>query len=238
MDESPGSTWLAFLGELKTEILPLYAAHEQEFDYYSIHGRMHICRSLVFSEFMSRYYWANTRLEPRPTWIRYAVAFHDSGRRGNGPDVWEKNSAHRCTAYLASTQTEAAEEIGELIPKDGPGEWTLDKRIVHDADVLDIMRPCCGHGGRMGFREHGLRFLGRRDAPTARNLDVRDALIEEAWCLILRTEEMKPDLRCSTDYMRDVLGVLRNHSDSCPLLADCLLGRPEPPEGSFFDAHP
>lgn len=87
--------------------------------------------------------------------IRYAVAFHDAGREGNGFDLWENGSAERCYRYLSQQQKvqdfiEKAHYTGELIKKDG--SWDLNKRIVHDADVLDIMRPCCGHDGIGGFQ--------------------------------------------------------------------------------------
>lgn len=94
---------------------------------------------------------------------------------------------------------------------------------MHDADVLDIMRPCCGHGGRTGFRSQALRFLGPRDGSGMTNPTVRDALIEEAWCLIRATEAKKSGLRRSTEYMRDVLSILGKTRRMCPLLAACLL---------------
>jgi hypothetical protein len=185
MSSDPKATWRGFLDELGEQILPLYHEHERVFDSGSIHGRMHICRCLLFSEFMCRYYYQNTRFMPAVESVRYAVAFHDSGRQGNGPDLWEPDSAKRCEDYLKrKVPHEVAHAVGELIRKDVRAGWSLDKRIVHDADVLDIMRPCCGHGGRAGFMERSLRFLGPRDEPAARNAAIRETLIEEAWHLI------------------------------------------------------
>ena len=225
MNLRPSGSWNEFLNELRMSILPLYGNHERTFDFGSIHGRMHVCRCLLFSEFMCRHYVENTRFTPRVTWIRYAVAFHDSGRQGNGPDVWEADSSRRCIDYLLSKDfpKEDAEAIGGLITKDG-GSWGLEKRIVHDADVLDIMRLCCGHGGRIEFREHALRFLGPRDDPIVRDPVRKIALIEEAWALIEATEEIKPTLQASIDYMGDVLRILSESRDRCPLLAKCLTG--------------
>lgn len=223
MEEHPSASWHEFLNELRTEILPLYSEHERTFDYHSIHGRMHICRCLLFAEFMCRHYYEYTRLTPRVAWIRYAVAFHDSGRQGNGFDIWENDSAERCVQYLLGRDVprDVAETIGGLIPKDG-GRWELEKRVVHDADVLDIMRPCCGHGGRMGFREQALRFLGRRDDAHARDPGTRSTLVEDAWILIEATEQIKPKLQPSGDYMGDVLEALDDLRDKFRLFADFL----------------
>jgi hypothetical protein len=177
---------------------------------------------------MSRYYIAATPLQPGRGAIRYAIAFHDSGRQGNGPDYWESDSAGNCTEFLlrqgysaVSGMTPAA--VGLLITKGGSGHWGLEKRIVHDADVLDIMRPCCGHGGRAGFRESYLRFLGPRDDVNSQNLSVRAQLIEEAWRFIQASELCKYDLVGAADYMTDMLGILAKGQSDWPLLSEHLL---------------
>ena len=145
MDDAIISSFNEFKKELP-DILEIYSHHEQTFDSWSIHGRMHICRTLIFGEFMLRYYYANTQLKPRWEDVRYAIAFHDSGRQGNGIDIWEKDSANICTQYLSSEHSfneQRSKKVGEMIEKDGSIGWILEKRIVHDADVLEIMRPVC-----------------------------------------------------------------------------------------------
>lgn len=211
-------TWNEFLQDLQNDILPIYSDHERSFDSYGIHGKMHICRCVLFAEFMLRYYYAYTPFKP-DVMIRYAVAFHDSGRRGNGVDVWESDSAQRCSQYLRKRDfpENIAEATGSLIPKHGGQWWRLEKRIVHDADILDIMRPCCGHGGRQGFREEALHFLGVQDDPKIRDVKIRSALIEDAWDLIEATEEKELEFRYSSNYMADVLEVL-NTMESLPRL--------------------
>ncbi len=224
MDMDPAANWDEFLVELRTNILPLYEKHEWSFDGRSIHGRMHVCRCLLFAEFMCRYYYQHTRLTPRHEWVRYAVAFHDAGRERNGPDLWEADSARCCEQYLEIKGFgEAARAISQMIPKEYRGAYGVEMRIVHDADVLDIMRPCCGHGGRSGFRETALRFLGERDDPGVRDEHVRMSLIEEAWHLIQLSEQAKELLRSSTDYMAGVLAILGECRKDCPLLVSCLL---------------
>ncbi len=219
------ATWDAFLIELKSEILPVYYRHETTFDTYSIHGRMHICRCLLFSEFMMRYHHQHIAPIDRPVWVRYAVAFHDSGREGNGIDIWEPDSARLCATYLANGPLrEDANAIGQLITKGGYGDYGIEKRMVHDADVLDIMRPVCGHGGREGFRKSALRFLSReRTGDPERISAIRDTLIEEAWHFIQVTEDLKFTIFESADYMNDVADVMRRDRSQYPLLTEYLL---------------
>lgn len=228
MYEFIDETWSEFLNVLHEDILPVYEKHGNTFDNNLIHERMHICRALIFGEFMCRYYYQETSITPSIISVRYAIAFHDSGRQGNGIDIWEHDSSKNCSCHLASHPIKGAqspEATGDLITKDGLGGWGIEKRIVHDADVLDIMRPCCGHGGREGFRERALRFLGPRDRDTQndRGLYIRGQLIEECWGFINNTENKKMDLSTSSDYMRDVLGILKSIGEDCPLLSKYIL---------------
>ena len=85
----------------------------------------------------------------------------------------------------------------------------MNKRIVHDADVLEIMRPCCGHGGREFFREKSLRFLGTKDERAVRNDKIREQLIEEAWYFIRETEVRKDKLKDPKDYMSELTLILK-----------------------------
>ncbi len=157
--------------------------------------------------------------------MRYAIAFHDSGRQGNGADLWEHDSARRCRIYLEKINPRKdAASIAGLIPHDGAEPWPLEKRLVHDADVLDIMRPYCAPGGRAGFKVDFLRFLGQRDDPVVSDPITRAALIEEAWQLILATEVHKARLKNSTRYLEDVLGVLAGMKDQCKLLYEVFIG--------------
>ena len=213
--------WGTFLSDLP-KILEIYEKHENSFDYYSIHGRMHICRALIFGEFMIRYYYSNSIKQPAANDVRYAIAFHDSGREGNGVDIWENASALKCNEYLSSNKIfnqQKSEKIGNLILKDGPVGWNLEKRIVHDADVLEIMRPCCGHGGIHGFRENALRFYGRRDDIECRDEVLRKQLINEAWELISVTEELEKKNRDSSSYLSSILDIVGNSRDKFPLLS-------------------
>ncbi len=228
MADSQG--WEEFIDELEQEILPLYHAHEQNFDLAGIHGRMHICRAVIFAEWMARR--AESVLqEPLDRYaIRVAIAFHDSGREGNGVDLWEEQSAENCRLYLSERSPyqerypagKAAAAAGWILKH---GDFDLPQRIVYDADVLEIMRPVCGHGGLKGFQPDYLHFGGSKDPLNSLFADaplLREALIQEAWKWIVATEPLKMILSSSGAYMHFLLTFLTRHQASYPLLAEIL----------------
>lgn len=188
--------WGIFVKDLTLNILPIYKNHESTFDYNGIHGRLHISRALFFAESMARYYKAIGITDIDFLAIRYAVSFHDAGRKGNGVDIWESESAHICRVHLLNRglSNEYSKYVSQLIEK--KGRWDAHKKMVHDADVLEIMRPCCGHGGRNGFKEKALRFLSDRDEFILKDhietySSIRKTIIDEAWQLIIATENRK-----------------------------------------------
>jgi len=183
--------WNDFLNELDKSILNIYKKHENSFDEYGIHGRRHISRSIIFSEFMSRFYTKELGKDIDFNAIRYAVSFHDSGRKGSGIDLWEDDSANNCLKYLLENSfydEDKCKYISSLISKNLTND--INHNIVYDSDVLDIMRPCCGHGELDNFRRSELRFLGQKDNFSNYQLyeEIREELILDAWKLIEYTE--------------------------------------------------
>ena len=221
------ASWEPFIDELEQKILPFYRQHELKFDRYGVHGRMHICRSVMMAEWMARFYRARTQAVIDFFAVRVAVAFHDSGRRGNGVDLWESDSASNCVRYVveATGASDYARSVGALIEKKKKSADPL-KMIVQDADVLEIMRPCCGHGGLAGFRRQFLHFGGPDDL-LAREVPgiaaQREALIQEAWRWIQSTEPLKAFLADSPAHMRDLLKHLERQRSKFPLLSDLLV---------------
>lgn len=221
-------TWQSFIDELEAEILPIYQRHEQSFDPWGVHGRPHICRSVLFSEYMARFYTHSAAVEVDFYAIRVATALHDSGRQANGVDFWEKDSRQNCRQYVKSSAAgeepeEYAEYVAGLLSKRRAGG--IAQRIVYDADVLEIMRPCCGHGGIEGFRRDALHFLGSDDPQALQIADAgdrREAFIREAWQWICATEQVKLKFFRSPNYMRRLLEKLENEKTNYPLLASLL----------------
>lgn len=220
------ASWELFIDELEQKILPFYRQHELNFDRYGVHGRMHICRSVMMAEWMARFYRARTQTPIDFFAVRVAVAFHDSGRRANGVDLWESYSASNCVRYVvdAGGAGDYAHRVGALIEKKKKSADPL-KKIVQDADVLEIMRPCCGHGGLAGFRREFLHFGGPDDLLAHEVPGIaaqREALVQEAWRWIQSTEPLKAFLTDSPAYMRDLLKHLERQRLKFPLLSDLL----------------
>lgn len=220
------ASWELFVDELEQKILPFYLQHELKFDRYGVHGRMHICRSVMLAEWMARFYRAHTHAVIDFFAVRVAVAFHDSGRRANGVDLWESDSASNCARYVDEIVGvgDYADDVSALIEKKKTSADPL-KKIVQDADVLEIMRPCCGHGGLAGFRREFLHFGGPDDLLAHAVPDIsaqRESLVQEAWRWIQSTEALKALLSDSPAYMRDVLKHLERQRLQFPLLSDLL----------------
>ena len=189
------SNWNDFIIEFTQNILPIYKEHEDTFDSIGIHGRIHISRSLIFSEYMTRFYESVLGQDIDFFAIRYAVAFHDSGRKGNGIDLWEDISEKKCFQYLLTKSDYSAPRQNDInysrytasLINKSVDKSDFNKLSVYDADVLEIMRPCCGNGERDGFKPNFLHFLKYNDEYQ----QVRNDLIEDAWKFIEYTEDNK-----------------------------------------------
>lgn len=223
------SGWKDFITDLEEEILPIYFRHERSFDPWGVHGRMHICRSVLFSEFMARFYYHHAMEKAIDFYaVRVATALHDSGRQANGVDLWEQDSQRNCVEYVerratAATTSAHPSYVAGLIKKQQTGE--LAGWIVYDADVLEIMRPCCGHGGLDGFRRDRLHFLGGGDARAAGIADagdLREEFILEAWRWIQATEQVKLRWHKETRYMQRLLEKLEQEKENYPRLSTLL----------------
>jgi hypothetical protein len=204
--------WNEFLKELTDSILPLYEKHEKSFDFSGIHGRLHISRSIIFAEFMARFYSSiSDQSNIDFSSIRYSTAFHDSGRKDNGIDLWEKDSEDNCYKYLYESGHNAkyckytASLIGKKIGKD------INHSIVYDSDVIEIMRPCCGHGGIDNFNRLFLNFLSEKDILIEYGdgcEEIRNKIINDAWKIITYTEDNKHIF--SNDHIYKILDIIKN----------------------------
>ncbi len=220
--------WNEFISDLSRNIFPVYRKHELGFDPWGIHGRLHISRALIFSEFIARFYYKELGIENIDFFaIRYAVAFHDSAREDNGEDLWESDSAELCYEYLTKKfkqyDSDYCREVSSLIIKDET--WSGNKRIVHDGDVLEIMRPYCAPGGILGFRKKVLSFLSPEDGFVDHRIakkhnNIREQLIQEAWKLIELTEAKKEKFDTkSNDHVNVILDLIKANKSEFKLLS-------------------
>ncbi len=210
-----------FTKELEKEIFPHYERHESSFDDSRIHGRLHVARAVIFCEVMARYFGSKGKLFDF-NFVRRTIGLHDSGRRGNGIDRWEKESADLLCSHLESKgipQNEAFEK-SRIIIKDG-NQTSIEYQIFQSGDCLDIMRPCTGLGGRRGFQEQYLTFL--KDSTPGSDASIfRQALIEEAWTFIEITEKNENKFHYfneSSGLMKCLLEVIEENSPDFPILS-------------------
>lgn len=201
--------WQEFVMHLQADILPIYAQHEDEFDYPRIHGRLHICRSIVLAECMATLYSQFVEIDRFA--IRYAIAFHDSARQDNGVDIWEPVSAENCFNYLRRTlgiDEAYARYVSQIVVKQEIPQ-NINQQIADDADTLEIMRLT----KRVGFKPSHLHF--GQSIPELYQL--RETLINEAWQLIDITEQIKGRLS-SNSYLEDLIALAQAY----PLLSSAL----------------
>ena len=201
--------WQQFVMHLQGDILPIYAQHEDKFDYPRIHGRLHICRSIVLAECIANLY--SQFVEVDRFAIRYAIAFHDSARQDNGVDIWESVSAENCFNYLRKTlgiDEAYARYVSQLIVKQEIPR-NINQQIADDADTLEIMRLT----KQVGFKPSHLHF--GKNIPEL--YELRETLINEAWQLIDITEQIKGRLSPNT-YLQDTIALAQAY----PLLASGL----------------
>ncbi len=190
------------------DVFPFYKQHEETFDKDGIHGVLHIGRSLIASYILCK----KSNEFGRPANIMnvlLATAFHDSARQSGGMDYWESFSAQNCANYIKSKKfsgiilTDSLEnEVGNLImkkkwlPNNVTSELQLehpyvnDFMCVHDSDVLEIMRPSCGRGGRNSFNQERLLLYVNE----FKFYSLYGKLINEWNEFILHTEDMKKEL--------------------------------------------
>lgn len=211
------------------DIYPIYKEHENTFDKDGIHGVLHIGRSIIASFILSRK-CVELGLDSSTRDVIIATAFHDSGRKANGADYWEGISSQNCLDYLKkhsytyndSLTTNAAEDVAKMIVKRGVNNFQdaidkyfhpIDFMCVYDADCLEIMRECCGRGGRNGFIKEKLLLYNY-------NYDFYvyyGSLINEWWSFICATENIKKELS-TPDCFDKLMSLVKTNKNSFPLI--------------------
>lgn len=199
----------------RNEIYPIYINHENTFDADKIHGVLHIARSIIAGHILAMRCQNEHGKGIDIFSILVAIAFHDSGRQGNGVDVWEHDSYMNCLKYLSTGNKgvflrgsmdsfdaqDKTHYAASLIFKKAPSENDYTYMCVHDADVLEIMRPCCGHGGIQGFRRKELLLYKHFN-----KVDM-ELIIKEWWKFIGETESLSQALSVP-DVMDKILALI------------------------------
>lgn len=215
------SSFATFAVELEKEIFPFYEEHEKGFDKSRIHGRMHVARAVIFAEVMARYY-QNKGETVDFDYVRRTTGMHDTGRKGNGEDKWEKESSELLYQHLLQKNTppEEALQKSTIIMKEKADTNSIEFKIFQSADCLDIMRPCTGNGGRDGFKPKYLTFL--KNSSNLDEAQFRENLIEEAWFFIQLTEKQKNNFNESNGFMEKLFQVIGENHEKLPILSSIL----------------
>ncbi len=190
----------------KKDIAPIYINHQNTFDEYSIHGCLHISRSLIICRALSKKlsdFGHVTNIDK----ISYAVAFHDSGRLGGGIDYWEKNSSGICYDYLIKNNVSDSMYVSNMIVKDNLKN-DYNYLCVYDTDVLEIMRPCSGIGV-YNFNKSYLRLN--------HVINDYDNLIKELIPFILETEASK-ELYSDENSLFNLINYTNDNKEKYPTL--------------------
>lgn len=188
------------LGEFRAKVMPeameAYESHEETFDPTGIHGRRHIGRSLIYANALANLF-RERGAEVNADVLYGAVAFHDSGRQGNGTDIWEKDSAKKLRQHYEGRGIDDHDFLRKAeacIDSQADGRVkTLEGAILKSVDSLDIMRVY----GREGYRTDLLWFMNT-DSRVGEELYVeadhglRDALLDEIALFIAATEPRTP----------------------------------------------
>lgn len=211
-----------FTKELEDDIFKFYEAHESGFDKYRIHGRMHVARTVIFCEVMARYFQSKGESIDF-SYLRRLTGLHDAGRKGNGMDRWENESAELLYHHLQAKgmPEEEAYEKSRNIIKSAADRDSLEYQIFQSADCLDIMRPCTGLGGIEGFKAEFLLFLKNSDETA--DVTFRQDLINEAWDFIQITEPRKfSDFTDSQGFMEKLFRIIKTEKESFKVLSSIL----------------
>jgi hypothetical protein len=107
------------------------------------HAQRCAALTLVFAELYAKIFQFPALTEDERTVLQIAAMFHDSGRQGDGSDVWEEISAQNVESYLrrAGFAEYPCKLAGDTIR--GKGAFA---QLLHDADCLEYMRVRGGKG--------------------------------------------------------------------------------------------
>lgn len=201
-------TLVEFENIFKKDISPFYIKNQNIFDQDGIHGCLHISRSLIISRLIAKKL-KESAVETNIDAISYAISFHDSGRKGNGKDVWEKDSSLICYNYLKKAFIPDAEYISSLIVKDNSKDDDFNYLVCYDTDVLEIIRPTTGIG-LQNFNSKYLKLM-----PVFQNY--YNNIMNEVFGFILETEGMNKRFE-NSDALFNLMLFLKFKNQEYPML--------------------
>jgi hypothetical protein len=126
--------------------LGAYRAHEMDFDRQTaVHGMGHASRTFIFATVLANIMEERGAAVDRAA-LLCGTAGHDAGRKGNGADVWEEDSAEiiignmRAAYGMSSLGDDYEDAVRAMITDRNERGETLETLIHKAADSLDIGR--------------------------------------------------------------------------------------------------
>lgn len=172
-----------------------------EFGLARIHSHRHISRCLIYADWYCKYFQLK---EFDNLHLYFAVAFHDMGRTTELIDHSTIGSVNKARVFMESVgiSNEIINATCFIIEnKDVSHNENIYKKILHDVDCLDIMRPSTGIGGICAFNNSYLELLKE-------NPQQQLNYVHLAWKLITFTEidlyETNNCLRLMNDNLKDI----------------------------------
>lgn len=163
-------------------IMAIIERQRAEYPDTELHGYAHIARCLILTHVLATIHGLSYEEEMK---CLIAIGLHDSGREGDGEDVWEEESAIIASDFCKtkSLGEKFAADVRSLITDKTDVDNLPNKMLVvcHDADCLDIIR-CFG---LQGFDEY--RFASFRDTELISEARLRINLIQDTNALIYAT---------------------------------------------------
>lgn len=193
-----------FIHEHIQSLLPLYQKKG-----YEHHGVAHATRAAYFAAVITEMYLAQGyRLATRPQNLPIAGFLHDIGRANDfGEDLWDADSGKICEEFAADKLKLPSQEVDVLSKsiseKDREPSISLEQKIIHDADCIEIIR--CLLGNPDAF-ECGKLWISKDQFPKP----LFDLFIREARSVIVLTEQpiIKKFLQNSSDPLRSLLQIV------------------------------
>lgn len=126
-------------------VVPLYSAPYPSGGSRDHHGVLHAVRSMLFSQVIMEMYRAEGHTIATPKGdLQLATALHDNARENDGVDLWDKESGEKCTEIFAQKLLRSSEEAAAagkwIAEKDSKQPTSLEQKIVHESDCVEIMR--------------------------------------------------------------------------------------------------
>lgn len=202
-------------------VRPLYQAPYPDGSSRYYHGVPHAVRASFFAAALYHLY---LKIDRKCTVsfkaLLIGAGLHDVAREDDGEDLWDQQSSERAGKVLHElgfSQEEVQILTDAIVNKDAEEAASLEQRVVHDADCLEIFR-CLSK--RSQFRSKELWFI---DDLTE---EIADMLIDEAYRFINMTDKnpIKKLLETSEEPYKALIQVLYKVADQFPLLSSTALG--------------